>query len=279
MRIESSNLKIGKLPDLRIVNMKSLRFHEEHDELRTRKLAERLESDGFLKNPPVAASIEDSSDLILLDGANRVSALSRLRIEHVPAQVVALSDPCLVVSTWGHAVEKLGKDYFLGKITARAGLEITRSGDGTAKNTFLCALTFRDEEIYYLHDGSGLNKRIDQLEFITGMYRHTDLSDRVSYTETEYLTAHYPDFQTLITFQEFTKDEIAMLADNGRKLPSGLTRIVLPRRALGLNVGLDILRSPDDLDEKNRWLKRLIHDKVIEKSIRFYQEQTFMFNE
>jgi len=279
MRKEDGDLQIGKLPDLRMVDIRSLRFHEDYNEERVLTLIERLGAEGILKNPPVVASVEKREQYILLDGANRVTALAKMNFNHIPVQVVLLSDPLLRLSSWHHAVERFGKDHFLGNLSDQPGLKIEESGSGKAKEDLLCRLIFRHNESFNIYNSSGLTSRIAQLNFITDLYLHTSCSDRVSYTDLEHLGRHYPDFQTLVLFKDFTKEEINEISDLGRKLPSGLTRIILPKRALGLNVRLELLKSSLSLSEKNHWLKETIHKKVIEKSIRFYQEQTFVFNE
>ena len=279
MKNRNSDLKIGKLPDLRIVELKKLRFHEEHDEERVLTLVERLGAEGILKHPPVVASVENDDGYILLDGANRVTALSKLNFKHIPVQVIGLSDSNLILSSWLHAVERFGKDHFFGNISQQPDLEITESKSGHKKRGLLCTLTFRENESYNVYYSAGLAKRITQLKFITDLYLHTPCSDRVSYSDIDHLITHYPDFRTLIRFEDFTKDDIREMAGNGQKLPSGLTRVILPKRALGLNVRLEFLKSSLSLKEKNHWLEETIHKRVVEKSIRFYQEQTFIFNE
>lgn len=279
MESGENQLQIGRLPDLRIVELDRLRFHEEHNEERMLNLAQRICAEGMLKNPPVAASVKGEEGYVLLDGANRVTALARLGIRHVPVQVIELSDPNLVLSSWHHCVERYGRRLFLDELTGRRGLQITAAEGGVADGELLCLMRFRNEEPLYVYNSADRAAKISNLKFITGLYINTPHSDRVSYTDIDHLLTHYPDFQTLIIFTEFSKEEIRATAGDGNKLPSGLTRVILPKRALGLNVGLEILRSSKMSSEKNRWLEEMIQRKVAEKSIRFYQEQTFLFNE
>ena len=82
-----------------------------------------------------------------------------------------------------------------------------------------------------------------------------------------------------MTFRRFTKLDFSSIVAAGIKLPAGITRVFLPKRALGLNVPLEFLRSSLTLEEKNRWVEEMILKKVRGKSIRFYREPTFAFDE
>ena len=82
-----------------------------------------------------------------------------------------------------------------------------------------------------------------------------------------------------MTFNLFTKQDLVSLTDEGMRIPSGITRIQLPKRALRFNLRLDVLRSDLSIREKAEWLQETIREKVAEKSIRFYRESTFFFDE
>ena len=76
-------------PDLRILPLDQLVEHEYNDAQRTAPLAVRLETEGLLKNPPIAALLDDGdSRFVVLDGANRSTALASLGYSHILVQVV-----------------------------------------------------------------------------------------------------------------------------------------------------------------------------------------------
>ncbi len=77
----------GGFPDLRIVSVRDLLLHEDVDLERVARLLDRLSADGILRNPPIVASLPGSDRYLLLDGANRVSALENLDIPHLLVQV------------------------------------------------------------------------------------------------------------------------------------------------------------------------------------------------
>ena len=77
------------IPDLRILPIDLLVEHEFNDAQRTEPLARRLETEGVLKNPPVVTPMGDGdSRYVVLDGANRVTALHILGYTHILVQVV-----------------------------------------------------------------------------------------------------------------------------------------------------------------------------------------------
>jgi len=103
--------------------------------------------------------------------------------------------------------------------------------------------------------------------------------DRVSYTNLTHLRQHYPDFCALVCFKKISKENLIAVVEKNIYLPSGITRVILPKRALRLNVPLDILRFDAPVEEKNHWLQERITLQVQDKSIRFYYEPTFLFDE
>ena len=106
-------LKIGELPNLKIVPISEIIFHEDPDDERSTKLIEDIRKENRLKNPPVVATHSGTKKYILLDGANRLTALQSLNIPDVLVQHIDLFDPGLIFLHWHHAVEKFTKDNFL----------------------------------------------------------------------------------------------------------------------------------------------------------------------
>ena len=87
------------------------------------------------------------------------------------------------------------------------------------------------------------------------------------------------DSPPIEVFPRFTPAEIIDLACVGACLPAGITRHLIPGRALRINLPLEVLTSADSLEQKNAWLADWIKQKVASKSARYYQESTFLFDE
>ena len=280
----NNHLEIGALPDLRVLPLRELAFHEEPDSHRLANMISRLRTEGVLKNPPIVASGANGGPFILLDGANRVSALLAWGFEHVLVQVVAMDDPLLDLQTWHHAVETLGDEFFAAKLDALADADTAvQETDGSdaeeGENAAVCRLTFGNGRTICLTCTDGVVGQVRALRKVTGHYLKTTLFDRVSYTNLQHLKQNYPDFATLIRFRTFGREDLTEIVNSGERLPAGVTRVFLPKRALGVNIALDFLRSIASVEEKNRRLQAMILGKVREKSIRFYREPTFVFDE
>ena len=62
-------------------------------------------------------------------------------------------------------------------------------------------------------------------------------------------------------------------------VPSGITRHIIPERALRINIPLDVLAADWVLAEKEAWLQRWWRERLDCNAIRFYAESTFLFDE
>src|SRR5689334_6961777 len=141
-------------PDLRIVPLADLVEHEYNDVQRTAPLAERLKAEGLLKNPPIVAQLGDEAGrYVVLDGANRTTALHMLGYPHVLVQVVDYDGPAVSLSTWHHVVCGLLIGDFLGTMRALEGLELRQTDRlaaraGLARRELLAYLLCADGRAY-----------------------------------------------------------------------------------------------------------------------------------
>jgi hypothetical protein len=91
---------------------------------------------------------------------------------------------------------------------------------------------------------------------------------------------HFPEVTALVVFPHFQRAEILELAQCGAKLPAGITRHVIPWRALRINVPLERMAdTTQDAETKTRWLLGWLKEKVIARKVRFYEESTVLFDE
>jgi hypothetical protein len=90
---------------------------------------------------------------------------------------------------------------------------------------------------------------------------------------------YYDDIAALVVFPRYAPAEIIDLARVSAYLPAGITRHLIPRRALRINLPLSALSNDTSLTEKNAWLLDWMRQKVASKTARYYQESTFLFDE
>jgi hypothetical protein len=273
-----NGLQIGELPRLRIMASDEILFHEEPDAERVARLVDRLASDRVLRNPPIVAVREGRPGGLLLDGANRVTALVKLGLPHVLVQLIPYEDERLVLDCWHHSVEHLSAEQLLEHAASLDGVTVQMGGELPAPDG-LCQLKFIRGDGALLRGAGTLQARVEQLRRFTNVYHHLLHMDRVSYTNMAHLGRNYRHLTALVSFPRLTKAQLAEIVDGSLRAPSGITRVILPKRALRLNLHLEVLGSGLSLAEKNGWLEETIRQKVLDKAIRFYREPTFHFDE
>jgi len=269
-------LKIGELPELHIVAMDEVVLHEDPDMERVTRLLNDFSADGVLRNPPVVGRA-DGARRIVLDGANRVTALRTMGCRHALVQEIDLADPGLTLDSWHHAIEHLTPEELLAHARAVAGVSVQ---DGQVVTPLpLARYTFADGSAAALAGSEDLLERVEQLRQLTAVHHRVAFFDRVSYTDREHLQRHYRNFTALMSFPQFTQGDLADITRQRQRLPSGITRVLLPKRALRLNLQFQILLADLSVEEKDTWLQQNIRERVAAKAIRFYREPTFVFDE
>ena len=272
-------LASGKaLPDLRIVGRSQVHLHEDCDQVRVDHLVARVRADGMLRNPPLAASIPDEG-FVVLDGANRTSALLALEAPVIPLQVVDYADPAVRLEVWHHLLVRpsdLPARLRAQALTLRAASP-SEAARELAERTIACyVLTTAGALIVSLPSERLLAQT---LAAVVATYKTTDHIYRVTDINLDTLMAEYGAVGELVVFPTFTKRDIVEVARAPVKLPTGITRHLIPGRALRLNVPLSVLTSPGDVAAKNRWLQEDLHRKLLDHQIRYYPEATFLFDE
>lgn len=275
---------IPNLPTLRILPLESLILHEDHDHQRTGPLVQRLRRAGILRNPPIVMPLTDGTDrYMVLDGANRVTSLTEMEFPHIVAQVVNPDDIHVNLQTWNHIVWGMSAKTFISRIRKIQGLVATKV------NTFKSLdapqyvpvqIRLPDGKLYLLAETpSDLKQHIDTLHQIVDAYKSRASLDRTSQTLIDSFKHVYSDLTALVIFPRFKIKTILKLAAQNIVLPTGITRFTVSPRALHLNYPLHELSSGKPIEYKEEYLKEWIEEHVKNKGIRFYAEQTFLFDE
>lgn len=276
---DTGALRVGELPELHMLALEDVVLHEDPDMERVTRLVDRFSADGVLKNPPVVGRSSGHRPIVL-DGANRVTALRKLDYSHVLVQVLDLSDPGLQLESWHHAVEHVQAEELLTRAAAVGGVTLVEGEKPHISDpSVLARMRFPGRDTVTLRGAADLLERVRQLHEITRVYHRFSNFDRVSYSGMEHLVRNYRDFTALVSFRRFTIPDLQAITASQRTVPSGITRILLPKRALRFNLQLEILRAGLSLEEKEVWLQQTIREKVVDKAIRFYREPTFFFDE
>ncbi len=271
------------MPVLRVVEIERLLLHEEPDPGRVKKLHDALRRDGVLRNPPIVAPMPEGTAAVL-DGANRVTALREAGIPHAVVQVVEYDRPEIALSSWRHYVREDGPESLRDRVASLPGIHASALRDPLDAGARLA----RREGVAAVIDARGgalLGAGADPvgatevLARVIALYRGRDRIYRVeSGDDVEVLAADYGP-GTLVVFRTFEKADILLIAARGGRLPAGITRHVIPGRALRVNAPLDWLAGPSDAAAKQERLDASLRQRWLDHGVRHYAESTFLFDE
>ncbi len=277
----------SELPDLRIVPIEGLVFHERHDSRRIPPLLERLRQDGVLKNPPIVAPIPGSHRFVVLDGANRTVALAQMGCPHILVQVVDYQHPRLRLNVWYHLVTGISGEEFDRRVRSIPGLEVLSTRDlltarAALARRYILAYAVRPDGMILMFRGGGddIVRQSELLNALVDVYEGRADIYRIGTDRMEEVAPLYGEVAALVVFPHYHPSEILDLTRREARLPTGITRHVIPGRALRLHFPLDLLADTEQsLEEKNRWLQGWLKQKFVTGQVRFYEESTFLFDE
>jgi hypothetical protein len=295
-------------PDLRIVPLSLLVEHEFNDAQRTWPLAQRLKAEGLLKNPPIVASLADEEAdedpatsfgsaqdrrsgpdprFVVLDGANRVTALHSLGYPHILVQVVKYAHPHVTLTTWHHVVAGMDQEQFSAALSAVEGLEfqpidLLHARAGLSRRECLGYVIRADGHVFAARTDAPRRSVHEQNRLLNAMvdtYKDRGQLFRATTDNLDEARQLYPNLTGLVIFPNYDPSEVLALARDGELLPTGLTRHLIQGRALRTNYPLGELSSSDSLEAKNARLQEWLKQKMSSKEIRFYGESTYLFDE
>jgi hypothetical protein len=273
------------LPQLRILPIHQLHPHELPDDQRAEPLAVSIRRDRVLRNPPIVQMLYGLDAYVVLDGANRVSALRLLEVPHVLVQVVDPETDEVDVRTWNHVL--LGSDSSamrerLGQFDRMSFVRSSGEGFGPELQQDLASvvLHFSDGESWMGQlEIPDLLERVEALEQLVDAYQGRVHYERTNADNLGSLPQAYRMAACLVVFPEFSTEEVITAAASGWRFPAGITRFVVSPRALRLNYPLEILEGGHPLEDKQAHLQEWIRERIKHRRVRYYSESTFLFDE
>ncbi|GAB4427832.1 MAG: bifunctional transcriptional regulator/O-phospho-L-serine synthase SbnI [Anaerolineales bacterium] len=273
------------LPTLRILPVENLLLHENYDSGRAESLIERLESEGLLRNPPIIIPLNaGASQFVVLDGANRTTALRRMGISHVLAQVVEPGHR-LCLKNWNHVLLDTDINNFLDALRAIPSLEVQNSNgshvsDDTKNHRFLgWVFLATGEHLTLSYPSNDHMENITMLNRLEHSCRESGRLERTNLHSMEALKLLHPKMSALVVYHLTSLDTILSVAQTGNLLPAGITRFLVSPRALRVNYPLKELVADKPLGAKNNTLQMWIQSRITERGVRCYEESTIMFDE
>ncbi|MGE5141367.1 MAG: hypothetical protein ACM3JD_18010 [Rudaea sp.] len=272
---------------LAIVPTRSVLLHEEIERKRVDRLANRLKHDRVLKNPPIVTQVRSPGGpprYVVLDGASRTSAFRTLEIPDIVVQIVDYDSPNVHLQSWNHLLLDVDPAELRADIMALPDLQLVEMDEASARSKLerreiICYLLFADGCVEGVTSGADRYAQARALAALVKTYDRKAELYRVATTNLEELAAKHHRLSAVVVFPNYRPDDILKLALNGAKVPAGITRHIIPGRALRINIPLDILETSRPLEEKNAWLDEWLEAKIQERRVRYYQEPVFLFDE
>jgi hypothetical protein len=271
---------------LEILPVEKLILHEYHDYQRTPPIIQSIEEGGMLRNPPIVVPLEDGSErYMVLDGANRITALRDMGVPHTVAQIVQADDPGLELTPWNHVVWGVPPETLVDWARSERGLNLMPSNE---ENLFRGLLDIRSLAMLHLADGRiytiytqeiELVHRVKALNTLVNSYAKRTSMDRTTNYTIGPLQSLYTDLSGLVLLPPYRVEDVLYLASQGHLMPTGSTRFTISGRALHVNIPLGILKNQLSLEQKCAWLQEWLQDSLSRKRVRYYAEPIFMFDE
>jgi len=276
--------QIRDLPLLAILSVEKLVLHEYHDAQRSIPIAEAIQRSGILRNPPIVVPFHDGTGrYMVLDGANRTTAIQNLDIPHIVAQVVPPDDSGLQLTPWNHVIWGIPPDELLEAFSTLPQVDIVLFNNEAAPphgKRRLAIFLHPDGRTFQLVTAQQrLIPRVEALNAIVDTYKQKAQLDRTQVADIETLLSLYPRLSGLLMLPAFRIDEVLQVVAAGHLMPPGSTRFVISPRALHLNYPLTHLRAEATLAEKNATLQEWIRERLAQKGVRYYAEATYIFDE
>lgn len=274
------------LPQLRIVETRMLRPHEEIEQVRVEPIMRGLQADGVLKNPPLVMRLHNQADnYLVLDGANRTMALRSLEVAHTLVQLVRPGVETVRLRTWNRVVYASDPRMLFDRLDAVT--EIVPAPRDRKEQLERIAAGVRLAYLY-LPDGSawelgrereGLKARMHHLGSLIDVCLEAGRTDRTSEMEVHSLAGLYNELAGVLVFPSIEVEEVVEAAVSEIVLPAGLTRFIVSPRALRVNYPLDWLAGEGSLETKQAKLESWVQERMHEQAVRYYAESTILFDE
>ncbi|MFV1858238.1 MAG: hypothetical protein ACC647_02690 [Anaerolineales bacterium] len=275
--------QLPELPELQIVDTAAMRPHEAIEGGRSQRLIRALQTQGFLKNPPVVLRVEGETECyVVLDGANRTMAVRKMGFPHM---LVQIANEGVEVKSWNHILSEGNLRPVLEGVSRISEVEVSKSDEfraaaALAREESIAYMVLPDGETWQLGvDGAGISEKLKGLTELVSLYEGRFRRERTTTSNLNGLSNLYPEMNCLIVYPQFSVSDVIEVASSGALFPSGLTRFLISPRALRVNFPLAMLADRSPIEEKRRALEEWIRQRVDQRRVRFYAESTFVFDE
>jgi hypothetical protein len=281
--IDGFTIRHGSLIlEVGLVNLQSLKLHEETLNAPLRSLVEDIKRSGVVKHPVIV----DRDSLTVLDGMHRVQALRRINCVRALTCNVDYQSRDVALKFWYRTLNDVDVTLAL-KLLEEMRLPLQR-GKLDAKvlssPDLVLALITRDDMYFSIKRG---RKVEDAFDIVKILERRIQARGTLSYyIEDEALKkALRGEVEAALAIPKLSKKDIVELAGKGYLLPPKTTRHVIPARPMGVNVPLSLLMDRRmETEEANAVLvEQLMKRQIVRMGPgatyenRFYEEELYVF--
>jgi len=269
--------------ELELLRIKDIKLHETTEFNRLRSVYDRIAGSKHLMNPVIVGRY--NKDLILIDGANRLSTLKEIGCKLALAQVIDYKNNKIKLKRWHHLVYKLDLDTiisFCNKLNLNYSFIGYKEGSKILKGKFnyILASGIDNNKSLLISLPKDFRKLIEALNTFTKFYFNIYTFDR---SEEEISIADLRKYTrkegVLIEFPCFTKKQIVEIANNHDRLPAGITRHILDNRVLHVRYELAKLMDESQLETRKKELEKYLINKIDNNKVRQYRESVIVFDE
>jgi len=269
--------------EIELLKIKDIKLHETTEFNRLRNVFGRIAGSKHLMNPVIVGRF--NKDLILIDGANRLSTLKEIGCKLAIAQVIDYKNDKIKLKRWHHLVydlsildltslcdkiklEYIPLKYYRGAKIMKCEFNYILASDINRDKSILIALP------------KSFRKLIERLNEFTKLYFKDYIFDRTEEEITiDDLRKYTRRKGTLLEFPHFTKEQIVELAKNHDRLPAGITRHILENRVLHVRYEIAKLMDDTKLEVQREELKKYLLSKIDNNKVRQYRESVIVFDE
>jgi hypothetical protein len=266
-------------PDLKIVPIDHIRLQEHVKKHRMSGLVSMLEKEQVLRSPPIVTPFFNSTYLHL-DGANRITALDQLGYPNCLVHIVDYSDTAHVrLTSWSH-LTNLPKEMLLAALATKKGIQVEVHPQFhhrlLLQPTFVAAAVYKDGSTLAIKQKASLVEQVQTMETMVELYEDRPV-ERV-YSASPWTPEsiarrfeQFPHMSVFFAFPTFSPQQVIKIVDKGVLMPAGLTRHVVYRRKININLPLSYLKEPVDI--ANEKLQTFLQGR----SVRLYEEPIIYF--
>lgn len=281
--IDGFTIRHGSLIlEVGLVNLQSLKLHEETLNAPLRSLIEDIKRSGVVKHPVIV----DRDSLTVLDGMHRVQALRRINCVRALTCNVDYQSRDVALKFWYRTLNDVDVTLAL-KLLEEMRLPLQRGkldAEVLSSPDLVLALITRDDMYFSIKRG---RKVEDDFDIVKILERRIQARGTLSYyIEDEALKkALRGEVEAALAIPKLSKKDIVELAGKGYLLPPKTTRHVIPARPMGVNVPLSLLMDRRmETEEANAVLvEQLMKRQIVRMGPgatyenRFYEEELYVF--